>query len=98
MKSVLKFVLGIAVLVSVFFIFFHTQNSKNLEKGTLKHWLSASNEQRVATAKVAVAGEGDIDLIVACVNKIASLPDSGEMDVNTAIVLCYTGNEIKDNI
>lgn len=98
MKSILKFVLGVAVLLAMFFIFFHTQNSSNLENGTLKHWLSASNDQRVATVKVAVAGEGDIDLIVACVNKIASLPDSNEMDVTTAIVLCHTGNVVKENI
>lgn len=97
MKSLLKFILGIAVLVAAFLVFFHTQNAGSLEKGTLKHWLSASNDQRVATVKVAVAGEGDIDLIVACVNKIALLPDSNTMDVSTAIVLCHTGNIIKDN-
>ena len=98
MKSVLKFVLGIAVLLAAFFVFFRSQNSNSLDKGTLKHWLSASNDQRVAAVKVAVAGEGDIDLIVACVNKIASLPDSNEMDVTTAIVLCHTGNVVKENI
>lgn len=97
MKSVLKFVLGIAVLLAVIFMFFHSQHN-NLEQDTLKHWLSASNDQRVAAVKVAVAGEGDIDLIVQCVNKIASLPDSGEMDVTTAIVLCHTGNIVKENI
>lgn len=98
MKSVLKFVLGIAVLLVVVFMFFMSQHARNLEKGTLQHWLASSNDQRVATVKVAVAGVGDIDLIVACVNKIASLPDSGEMDVTTAIVLCHTGNTIKENI
>ena len=98
MKSVLKFVLGIAVLLSVIFIFFHSQHSSRLEQDTLKHWLSASNDQRIAAVKVAVAGEGDIDLIVQCVTKIASLPDSGEMDVTTAIVLCHTGNVVKENI
>lgn len=98
MKSVLKFILGIAVLLAAIFIFFRSQNSNSLDKGTLKHWLSASNDQRVAAVKVAVAGEGDIDLVVACVNKIASLPDSNEMDVTTAIVLCHTGNVVKENI
>ena len=100
MKYVLKFVLGIAVLLTVFFIFFRTQHSSSLENGTLKHWLSASNDQRVATVKVAVAGEGDIDLIVKCVDKIAaqSKQKPGEMDVTTAIVLCHTGNTINKNI
>ena len=98
MKFILKFTLGIAVLVVAFFTFFYSQNSSTLEKGTLKHWLASSNDQRIATAKVALAGEDDVDLIVACVNKIASLPNSNEMDVTTAIVLCHTGNTVKENI
>ena len=98
MKFVLKFVLGIAVLLAVFFVFFYSQHTNNLETGSLKHWLAASNDQRVAAVKVAVAGEGDIDLIVKCVDKIATLPNSNEMDISTAIVLCHTGNTIKENI
>ena len=97
MKFIFKFVLGLAVLLTVAFIFFNTQKSNSLEKNTLKHWLSASNEQRITTVKIAVAGDGDIDLIVACVNKIAALPDSGDMDITTAIIFCNTGNAIKDN-
>ncbi|MBO7642784.1 MAG: hypothetical protein J6S74_01475 [Alphaproteobacteria bacterium] len=98
MKSVLKLALGIAVLLVAIFVFFHTQSSSNLDKGSLKHWLASSNEQRIAAVKIAVAGEGDIDLIVACVNKIAAMPNSNEMDTQTAITLCHTGNLLKENI
>ncbi|MBP5707691.1 MAG: hypothetical protein J6W79_01710 [Alphaproteobacteria bacterium] len=98
MKSVLKLALGVAVLLVAAFVFFRTQSSGSFDKGSLKHWLASSNEQRIATVKIAVAGEGDIDLIVACVNKIATLPDSNEMDTQTAITLCHTGNLLKENI
>lgn len=98
MKRILKFVLGIAVILAVAFMFFYAQRPGSLEKGTLKHWLSASNDQRVAAVKIAVAGQGDIDLVVACVNKMATLPDSGEMEIATAIVLCHTGSMVKENI
>jgi len=98
MKRILKFILGVAVLLAVVFVFFLAQRSDKLENGTLKHWLAASNDQRIAAVKIAVAGDGDIDLVVACVNKMASLPDSGEMDISTAIVLCHTGNMVKENI
>lgn len=98
MKRTLKFILGIAVLVVVFFVFLFAQRSGNLTNGSLKHWLSASHDQRVATVKIAVAGDGDIDLVVACVNKMASLPDSGEMDIATAITLCHTASLVKENI
>ena len=97
MRSIFKFMLGFAALLIVAFIFFNTQKSSSLEKSTLKHWLSASKEQRTTAVKIAVAGNGDIDLIVACVNKIASLPDSGDMDITTAIIFCNTGTVIKDN-
>ncbi len=99
MKTVLKFVLGIAVLLAVFFVFFHTQQSNDLAAGNLKNWASASNDQRAATTRVIVASdEANIDLIVACVNKMATLPDSHEMIVRDAISLCHTGIVLKDNI
>ena len=98
MKRTLKFILGIAVLLAVFCVFLFAQRSGNLTNDSLKHWLSASHDQRVATVKIAVAGDGDIDLVVACVDKMASLPDSGEMDITTAITLCYTASIVKENI
>lgn len=99
MKSVLKLVLGIAVLLTVFFVFFHTQRSNDLAVSNLKDWVSASSDQRAATARVIVASDdADIDLIVACVSKMATLPDSHEMVVRDAISLCHTGIILKENI
>ena len=99
MKSVLKFVLGICVLLTVFFVFFHTQQSNDLAAGNLKNWASASADQRTTTARVVVASDdADIDLIVACVNKMSTLPDSHEMIVRDAISLCHTGIILKENI
>lgn len=99
MKFVLKFFLGIAVLLAVFFIFFHTQSSNDLAVGTLKNWAAASADQRATTTRVIVASDdADIDLIVACVSKMATLPDSHEMIVRDAISLCHTGIILKENI
>lgn len=99
MKFVLKFLLGIAVLLAMFFIFFYTQRSNDLSVGNLKNWASASADQRIATARVVVASDdADIDLIVACVSKMATLPDSHEMIVRDAISLCHTGIILKENI
>ncbi|MBP5363973.1 MAG: hypothetical protein J6Y49_01325 [Alphaproteobacteria bacterium] len=99
MKFVLKFLLGIAVLLAVFFIFFHTQRSNDLSVGNLKNWASASADQRIATARVVTASDdANIDLIVACVSKMATLPDSHEMIVRDAISLCHTGIILKENI
>jgi len=99
MKFVLKFLLGIGVLLVAFFVFFHTQRSNDLSVGNLKNWASASSDQRIATARVVVASDdANIDLIVACVNKMSTLPDSHEMIVRDAISLCNTGIILKENI
>lgn len=99
MKSVLKFVLGVAVLLTVFFIFFHTQQSNDLASGNLKNWASASADQRTTTTRVVVASdEANIELIVACVNKMSTLPDAHEMIVRDAISLCNAGIILKENI
>jgi len=99
MKFVLKFLLGIGVLLVAFFVFFHTQRSNDLSVGNLKNWAAASADQRIATARVVVASDdANIDLIVACVTKMSTLPDSHEMIVRDAISLCNTGIILKENI
>lgn len=99
MKFVLKFFLGIAVLVIAFFVFFNTQKANDLATHNLKHWAATSVEQRTATTRVIMASdEADIDLITACVNKMATLPDAHEMIVRDAISLCHTGIILKENI
>ena len=99
MKSVLKFMLGIAVLLTAFFVFFHSQQSNDLSAGNLKNWASASADQRATTTRIVVASDdADIDLIVACVNKMSTLPDAHEMIVRDAISLCHAGIILKENI
>lgn len=97
MKFVLKFILGVSVLLAVIVLFTCSQRTDRLD--TLKHWLAASHNDRVTRVQMAIAGDGDIDLIVQCVDKIATIStqEAGTMDVNTAIMICNTGNAIKDN-
>jgi hypothetical protein len=40
----------------------------------------------------------NIDLLVACIDKMATLPDSGEMTIRDAASLCYTGIQLKENL
>ena len=47
--------------------------------------------------RMLTASDDDTELMVACVDKIATLPDSGEMAVRDAVSLCYTGAQIKQN-
>ena len=97
LKKILLFIVGIAVILMAIFMFFHAQRANDLEGGNLKNWRSASVERRAAAVKILAAGDTDNELLVACVDKMATLPDSGEMAVRDAVSLCYTGIKLKEN-
>lgn len=97
-KKYLKIVIGVAALVMVFLIFVLSQRSENLETSTLKKWPTASVERRTAAVKILTGSDQNVDTIVACVDKIAAMPDSGEMAVRDAASLCYTGMQLKENL
>lgn len=97
-KKYLKFFIGVAVLVMVLIVFFFAQHSSDLETGTLKDWRAAALDRRVAAAQILTGADEDIDLLVACVDKMAQLADSGEMAVRDATSLCHTGIQLKENL
>lgn len=97
LKNYLKFFIGIAVLIMAIVIFFIAQGVNDLESANLKKWRSADVERRIATVQILIASDEHSELLVQCVDKIASLPDSGEMAVKDAVSLCYTGIKLKEN-
>lgn len=96
-KKYLKFFIGIAVLLLTIVVFFIAQRSGDLEGSTLKKWRGADIERRTAAVQILVASDKHSELLVKCVDKIASLPESGEMAVKDAVSLCYTGIQLKEN-
>ena len=97
-KRFFKIFVGIAVLVLVVIVFFFAQRSGALETGVLKDWRASSAERRVAAAQILIGADEDVDLLVACVDKMASLPDSGQMAIRDAVSLCHTGIQLKENL
>ena len=97
-KKYFKILIGIAALILVFVIFAMSQRSGNLEGGTLKNWLAAPLDRRIAAAQILVGSDANSELITQCIDKIASLPDSGEMAIKDAASLCYTGMQLKENL
>jgi hypothetical protein len=98
LKTSLKLVIGIAVIVLVAVLFLFMNKSGNLENGNLKHWAASGAERRAAAVKILTGGEEHTDLMVACLNKMASLPDSADMPLRDAASLCYTGIQLKEHI
>lgn len=97
LKKYLKFIIGILVLIVVVIVFLLLMQTSDLENGNLGKWRSADLDSRMAAAQILVATDDNLDLLVACVDKIAALPDSAEMAVRDAMSLCYTGIQLKAN-
>lgn len=96
-KLILKLFIGVAALLLVMVVFSCTLRKGNLETDNLKAWRAASLDRRAAAVRMLTATDDNTELMVACVDKIATLPDSGEMAVRDAVSLCYTGAQIKQN-
>lgn len=96
-KKYLKFIIGIAVLLVVIVVFMLVMQTSDLENGDLKKWRAADLDARMAAAQIMSASDENLELLVQCVDKMATLPDSGEMAVRDAMSLCYTGIQLKAN-
>lgn len=95
-KKYLKLAIGAAVLILVVCVMFFVRNSGSLENTTLKSWPSTSLERRLAAVRILSGDEKNAELLVKCVDKIATLPDAGEMAVRDAVSLCNTGIQIQE--
>lgn len=98
LKKSLIFVVGLGVLLLVVFIFTQVQKTTALETGTLKDWRAASIERRVAAVKILRASDEKVEILVKCVDKMATLPESSDMTVRDATELCFVGVQLKENI
>ena len=97
-KKYFKILIGVAVLLLCTCLFFFVQRAADLENGNLRNWAAASGDSRIAAVKILTGADDHIDLMVACLNKMATLPDSGEMPVRDAAELCYAGIRLRENL
>ena len=97
-KKYFKLLVGVAVLLLALIVFFFAQRSNTLETGFLKDWRAASMDRRIAAAQIMTSADRDVTLLVACIDKMSALPESGEMAVRDAASLCHTGIKLKENI
>jgi len=98
LKKALLFVVGIFTLLAVVYVFIGVQKTTSLESGTLKDWRGASIERKAAAVKILRASDDNLEILVKCVDKMATLPDSSDMAVRDATELCFMGMQLKENI
>ena len=96
LKKYLKFFIGVAVLLVVVFVFVQTRGGNSLENGQLKNWLNATETRKISAVRILTASDTDLGLLVKCVDKMAGLPDSGEMYVRDATELCFMGIKLQE--
>ncbi len=98
LKKSLIFVVGIFALLAAVYMFVGAQKTTSLETGTLKDWRAASIERKGAAIKILRASDDNMDMLIKCVDKMATLPDSSDMAVRDATELCFMGMQLKENI
>lgn len=98
LKKNFKLIIGIAVLVLVVAVFFVTQSkSISLENGNLQKWTESAIERKIAAVQFLANDKENTDLIVQCVDKMATFNDSGEFAVRDAVKLCNMGIQLREN-
>ncbi len=98
MKKHLKLIIGIAALLLVMAGFFFLRGGGDLENGNLKHWAAADADRRAATVQIITGTDANTELMVACLDRMSTLPDAVEMTVRDAASLCFAGIQLKNNI
>jgi len=96
-KSHVKLIVGIAALLLVVSLFIFSMKSVNLENGDLKDWASSSNDRRIAAVKILTGSDENSEIMVACINRMTTLPDASKMKVKDAASLCAVGVALREN-
>ena len=81
--SIIVFVLSVFVVLGIFI-----RPTRTFENAHMGKWLSLNNNQKVSTIQNVAKDVSDMGLLIKCVDKIAQLPHSNEMQIQYAIVFC----------
>ena len=91
----IKMFIKISIVLCVLFIFivlgFFIKPIHTFENANMKKWLTLSNQEQITTVQRVVSDTNNQELLINCITKIAHMPDSNEMIIRDATVLCYNG-------
>lgn len=96
-KTHIKLFVGILAIAMAVFVFFVSMKSQtNLEEGELRNWLSASDSRRIAAAEILTGTAENSELMVACISKMATLPEASKVKIRDAASLCAVGIALRE--
>jgi len=84
--SIIVSVLAIFIVLGIFI-----RPVVSFENARMEKWLSLNETQRILTVQHIVKDFDGNEILIKCVDKIAQLPNSNEMLIRDAIVLCNGG-------
>lgn len=90
--SIIIGVLSVLIVLGIF-----VRPGVSFESAHMKKWLNLNEQQRILTINRVIKDTPDQELLVKCVNKIAGLPDSDDMLIRDAIVICNSGIQANIN-
>lgn len=90
-KKILKICIVLCILFILVVFGFFIKHTHSFENYKMSKWLELSPQQQIYTLNKIVTESENTDLIIACLTKIANLPDSDEMIIRDAAALCYNG-------
>ena len=96
-KIHLKLIVGILALGLAASVFFMSMKPNDLEEGDLRAWRAAPAARRQTAVEILTGGSENLDIMVACIDRVAALHDSGKMKVRDAASLCAAGIALKEN-
>jgi len=97
-KVHLKLIIGVLALALVASMFFISMGSNNLEEGELRNWVASTVARRQTAVEILTGTTDNMELMVACVDRMATLPDSGRVKVRDAASLCAAGVALRENM
>ena len=90
-KRFIKISVASGLLVLFVFLGFFVKHKHSFENSNMGKWVSLSDSQRIETLQKIIPNIENQDLLLACMNKIATLPESSNMIIQSAASLCHNG-------
>ena len=95
-KNFIKVSVASGLMLLFIALTFFVKHSHTFENSNMKKWIVLTETQRLTTVQRIIPDFEYNDLFMACMNKIAALPESGNMIIQSAVSLCYNGIRLND--
>lgn len=93
-KYFIKMFVAIGLVVLFIILVFFVKHTHTFENSNINTWKNLTKEQRVNTLQRIIPDIENQELLIDCINKISTLPESDNMMIQSAASLCYNGIKI----